>query len=730
MESPNVQWLLPTPGRILKGGVVVLLILGVGTAVAAERRGDHQRERGVGNTFHASRNEAARQPRTTPPVSRTEPRRSYTGSRAPTAHSNDSRWPRSGSPAPAGVSSPPSSHSSVSGTNDLPSQRNLPDPGWQRSVSRPEPVRTWPQPEAKRVQSPPPASRTRDTGPRTIEMPRQDALQTPRRNDRPAVEHPRPVQSDPKAPVLSTRTNGEGGRSGGPSMEDIRKRLGSHNERGGSDKQVRSPLPVNPKLGREDRAVPDREFKTLDLRGHRGESSKEIGPSMRIVSPKSPGNGDFEGKNTARLHFPERVKSGELSHLTKGAVAKNVQLDRQYRLSDKGDVARQLGLDKQMRDHRDITQVRRVPKGDKPLAGPTHSGPKLADGGHHDKHHDGHRDNHRRHLPYHGPIHAHFTKNCFHLHYCGPGYYPDLCWYPHWGPWVAWSWNYRCLPVWDPRPIWCRPVVYVAAPVWVYWQVPVWNPLPAVACGTWVDVPPVVVAPQQYDLQLLAVRFVDPGHPEEDLGPRYRVWFRNNSTQPITRPFNVTLLASMDDRVQAGLPQAGVRANSIQAGEVQAVDIRLPAHVNAMAPGAAGGREPFAMLHAIVDGNREIDDTVRANNGVAIARGEILPIDPAAFEVQPKAAAGGGEVLLAGEGFGPEPGQVLIHLGGIEMQGEILGWYDLGVRLCLPNLPLAGPAEAELIVIRGDGAAANPVKVTLTPAAAGPEIMGPAVDLN
>jgi hypothetical protein len=59
---------------------------------------------------------------------------------------------------------------------------------------------------------------------------------------------------------------------------------------------------------------------------------------------------------------------------------------------------------------------------------------------------------------------------------------------------------------------------------------------------------------------------------------------------------------------------------------------------------------------------------------------------------------------------------VLLHLGGIEMEAEILGWYDLGVRVRVPTLPLAAATEAELIVVRGDGAAANPLTVTITPA--------------
>ena len=81
-------------------------------------------------------------------------------------------------------------------------------------------------------------------------------------------------------------------------------------------------------------------------------------------------------------------------------------------------------------------------------------------------------------------------------------------------------------------------------------------------------------------------------------------------------------------------------------------------------------------------------------------------------------------IVLAGEGFGPVPGQVLVHLAGLELEGEILGWYDLGVRLNLPNVPLAAATDAEVIVIRGDGAAANPLKITVLP----PQPAGPALN--
>jgi hypothetical protein len=209
------------------------------------------------------------------------------------------------------------------------------------------------------------------------------------------------------------------------------------------------------------------------------------------------------------------------------------------------------------------------------------------------------------------------------------------------------------------------------------------------------------------------VRFVDPGHPDEKLGPRYRVWFRNNSGKPIAQAFDVRLFATPGEQLVPNAPQVGVRVTAIEAGDTQSVDLRLPFEATQAA--AADGKPPFRFLHALIDANREIRDVNQANNGARVAVGEVLPVDPAAFEVDPKAVAAGGELIVAGEGLGPEPGKVIVHLGNIEMEAEVLGWYDLGVRLKMPDLPLADATKADLVVIRGDGAAANPVAVTVNP---------------
>ncbi len=154
-------------------------------------------------------------------------------------------------------------------------------------------------------------------------------------------------------------------------------------------------------------------------------------------------------------------------------------------------------------------------------------------------------------------------------------------------------------------------------PWWYCWNYPCWCPLYGCSCGCYDDVP-VVEVPQGLDLQMLAVRTLDSGDPEQNQGPALRVWFRNNSAVAINHPFNVLALAAHDAQPSADLPQAGVRVESIEAGQTMAVDIRLPVEANQ--PG-------FPMFHVLVDSHREIPEINEANNGLVINRSEVQPVE-------------------------------------------------------------------------------------------------------
>jgi len=538
-------------------------------------------------------------------------------------------------------------------------------------------------------------------------------------------------------------------RSGSASsMSEIRKRLGAEDRgkgfssTGTTDKSETTSSKINFKLGGSTTITPgnpvdatsiDRVKQRLDA----GERGVKRGPPDLILDKKTETStlkhqdGNFgPGLTTKQLphtstqlgdmkvtrdemlksRFPDRLKSGELDKVTKGDIAQKVKLSDQFHMMQQGDVARRMELQKHVAG---IVNVKDVHIND---IHHLNNVTKLMNVNDYYA---------ARPYFYHGVVGPAYVNNCFKFVYYGPTFFAGACWYPHWNPWVAWSWNYHCHPIWDPRPIWCRPVIYDPYYDWTYWQTPVWASLSVVDCGTWVDVQKPVIPEAQYDLQLLAVRFVDPGHPEENLGPRYRVWFRNNSDRPIENPFNVMLFAGNDNKLTAELPRGGVRVNSIEAGDTQSVDIRLPIETATMWRDAEGKPAPFQVLHAIVDANREIEDAALTNNGAAIPRDEVLQIDPAAFEADPARLVTGGEIILAGEGLGPQPGQVLVNVAGRELQAEVLGWYDLGVRVNVPQIELSEPTPAEVIVVRGDGAATNPIKITLTPGQAGPTLVPP-----
>lgn len=369
-----------------------------------------------------------------------------------------------------------------------------------------------------------------------------------------------------------------------------------------------------------------------------------------------------------------RLKNGDFKHLASLKGGQQFQLHKQFELREKGDLARRLNLQAAL------------------------------------AHRGGWR---HRHFGLISPI---YTRHCRSMWYAGPGFCAPYVWYPVWSPWIDWCWWDSCGTFYDPRPIYCRPIIYHSCGPWVAWNFPTWQPLPYATCGTWVDVPPVIVN-SGIDVQLLATRFVDPGHPDQQLGPRFRVWMRNNSAIDLTQQFNVMLVASNDGTVDSGLPQAGIRISGLHAGETQAVDIRLPFAANTMGRDTAGHQIPFTYLTALVDSHNELSEADKSNNGTTLPRGDILPVDPSAFAAEPGSAQPNGIIHIAGEGLGPEPGKVMVVIGEQEYQAEIIGWFDLGVQIRLPDFDLNTNTAADVVIIRGDGAAANPLTIEIDPAA-------------
>jgi hypothetical protein len=394
---------------------------------------------------------------------------------------------------------------------------------------------------------------------------------------------------------------------------------------------------------------------------------KPLGNNGGIVS-----KGTLSNSKSINSKLVDAVKAGKLDSLTKGSAATKLSLGDQYKLLGKGDVARRLNLSDKL-EKNGGWQKRTC-----------------------------------------GPIDSHYCDHCKGQFYCGPKWCPHHCWCPCWCGWVEWC--FGC-PMWfDPRPDFCEPVGCDDCDVdetvvvdregtpdsWVDDQPP--RPAGGGAPADDVDV----------DLELVAIRFVDNGNAEKNLGPRYRVLIRNNGKQAVDHPFNVAVVTGAAAEQTDPIPRAGKRVPGIDAGQTLAVDIRLPADANATTKDDDGHTvERFPKLGAMVDTRNEIEESTKENNGMALERDKILMVDPAIFAADTKQATMGQTIKLAGEGLGPEAGQVLVRVGSLELQAEIEGWCDLGVEIKLPSLPLAGEAKAELVAVRGDGAAANPIVLKL-----------------
>ena len=385
----------------------------------------------------------------------------------------------------------------------------------------------------------------------------------------------------------------------------------------------------------------------------------------------------FRGGRMARHALPasKRVNSrlvgavnaGKLNALTGGAAARKIGMADQFKLMGQGDIARRLKLDDKLQKNGGWQK-------------------RMC-----------------------GPLDSHYCQHCKGRYYGGPKWCPTRCWCPTWCDWMQWCSDGPM--AFDPRPDFCEPVdgddcdvdpdVAVDQPG---------NP------DSWVDDD----RPQEpddvaVDLELVAVRFVDNGDAEKNIGPRYRVLIRNDGNQAVDHPFNVAILTGTDEAQAKGTPRAGKRIPGIDAGQTLAVDIRLPIEANATVKDDDGHEvAEFPKLGAMVDTRDEIEEQTKENNGVILDRGDIGMVDPEIFAADITQAAPGEEISLAGEGLGPEAGQVLVRVGGLELQAEIVGWYDLGVRVRLPSLPLAGEAKAEIVVVRGDDAAANPISLKMT----------------
>ncbi len=124
------------------------------------------------------------------------------------------------------------------------------------------------------------------------------------------------------------------------------------------------------------------------------------------------------------------------------------------------------------------------------------------------------------------------------------------------------------------------------------------------------------------DLELVDVRMLDNGDASQQIGPRYRVTFRNAGARPVDHEFNIALIAADDANLSANLPTVESRITSVPTADATTVDVRLP--VTAFQMGKDSKSE-FARLFVFVDSHGEVNDINRDNNATGLDRTAIEP---------------------------------------------------------------------------------------------------------
>ena len=115
---------------------------------------------------------------------------------------------------------------------------------------------------------------------------------------------------------------------------------------------------------------------------------------------------------------------------------------------------------------------------------------------------------------------------------------------------------------------------------------------------------------------------LDNGDASQQIGPRYRVSFRNAGSAPVDHEFNVAVVAADDANLSSNLPLTEGRITSVPTGEVTSVDLRLPAKAFEMGPDS---HSEFSKLFVFVDSHGEVNDTNRDNNATGLDRTAVQP---------------------------------------------------------------------------------------------------------
>ena len=130
------------------------------------------------------------------------------------------------------------------------------------------------------------------------------------------------------------------------------------------------------------------------------------------------------------------------------------------------------------------------------------------------------------------------------------------------------------------------------------------------------------------DIELTDVRLVDAGSLERNVGPRYRLFYRNNGNVEAPK-FHASVAVDVGEKLTETAEIVTVEAVGLKPGRSQTVDVRLPVEVLKMAIDYQGRPAPFNALLALIDSDDDLKENNKENNILVFARDEIKSIQKA-----------------------------------------------------------------------------------------------------
>src|SRR5262249_5582766 len=127
------------------------------------------------------------------------------------------------------------------------------------------------------------------------------------------------------------------------------------------------------------------------------------------------------------------------------------------------------------------------------------------------------------------------------------------------------------------------------------------------------------------DLELLDIRLVDAGSLTSGVGPRFRLFCRNNGTLEAPK-FHVSVMADLGSVLSEKAHLVTVESVGIKPGKTQTVDVQMPLEVLKMTGANDRWARPFDLLGAMLDSDESLTETNEKNNTLVLTRDSIKPL--------------------------------------------------------------------------------------------------------